>query len=69
MSQIQRIALTVAFASMLCDTLPKVGKRSQISAKRPLNGEQILRWVTVESKATFKTAEQPLDFASVIYGV
>ena len=34
---------------MLCDTPPKVGKRSP-QAKRPLNGEQTLRWVTVESR-------------------
>jgi hypothetical protein len=35
---------------MLCDRLPKVGKRSQLAAKCPLNGEQALRWVTVESR-------------------
>ena len=35
---------------MLCDRLPKVGKRSQLAAKRPLNGEQTLRGVTVESQ-------------------
>ena len=34
---------------MLCDTLPKVGKRSP-QAKRPLNGVQTLGWVTVESR-------------------
>jgi len=33
---------------MLCVRLPKVGKRPQV--KRPLNGEQTLRWVTVESR-------------------
>ena len=36
---------------MLCDTPPKVGKRSP-QAKRPLNGEQTLRWVTVESQGS-----------------
>ena len=34
---------------MLCDTLPKVGKRSP-QAKRPLNGVQTLGLVTVESQ-------------------
>ena len=40
------------FASMLCVRLPKVGKRSQHAAKRPLSGEQTLRWVTVESQGS-----------------
>lgn len=33
---------------MLCDTLPKVGKRNAV--KRPLNGVLTLGWVTVESQ-------------------
>jgi len=36
---------------VLCVRLPKVGKRSP-QVKRPLNGEQTLRWVTVESQGS-----------------
>lgn len=35
---------------MRCVRPSKVGKRSQLAAKCPLNGEQALRWVTVESR-------------------
>ena len=35
---------------MRCVRPSKVGKRSQLAAKCPLNGEQALRWVTVESQ-------------------
>jgi hypothetical protein len=43
MSTLDQSVNSGCFASMLCVRLPKVGKRSQRAAKRPLNGEQTLR--------------------------